>query len=360
VKKRPHCDARVSLMDDAEGVSSRAPPLPPPPPPPPPPPLDSNEQHAPTADELASDVSVEEAHTRAAALEASGRSKQAAQCYLYCVEKLFQREDRTRSSAVGSEHDPSATAALLARCLQRLAGICETLGKFEDALRFREAERMVYENTLLVLAESRGWVPPLSLSPSSSSSSQASFFVDPEADAEERRARNLEALAEIFFQEKNLEMAKAYAAKAIDIRRRLKSRGETTALAEQGRDEYQRTLRRYLARRASSELRGSRHQVDRDSNAEEKLVSEGGAQPVADEEDQESSLEAHRGNDLRRRARSPPTAKAIDEPQVHERIGLRYSWRSILLVVLVLAACLAIAWKLPQIARALRGGARIV
>jgi hypothetical protein len=164
----------------------------------------------------------------------------------------------------------------------------------KEALQFRTAERMVYESNLLrivktdaekeaaeVAAAAKADSTPVSPSHSSSSSSSSSTTspthrnlhimhmksADPtpiirtpitpkSLIADEERALTYERLAKVFFDEKNLDMAKSYALKAIELRRRIKAKwGDPSKmdtdqlllhqLAVMGQEQYEQTLRRF-------------------------------------------------------------------------------------------------------------------
>lgn len=174
--------------------------------------------------------------------------------YLYCLEQY----------RYSNKHQD-----LIALCLRRMGDICYKSRKYKEALQFRTAERMVYESNLLRIvrteadkeaaeiqaaAASAGNSTansPRHISDSASSPTAASSVphkhlelmrmksADPtpiirtpitpkELIQEEEKALTYERLAKLFYDEKNVEMAKSYALKAIELRRRIRGQPHTT------------------------------------------------------------------------------------------------------------------------------------
>ena len=239
--------------------------------------------------------SFESMYARAERLEKKGFLRKAASYYLYCLEHYrysHQHQD------------------LIASCLRRLGDICYRNKKYKEALQFRSAERMVYEANLMrvvkndaakeqaiaaaATAGQAGAATAASSSNSATSSSPSSSSASASASAsraplvasagpasqimslqssdptplprtpltpasllaEEERALTFERLAKVFFDEKNLDMARSYASKAIALRRRIKEKWGDPAtmdkdqlllhqLAVMGQEQYESTLRRF-------------------------------------------------------------------------------------------------------------------
>lgn len=236
----------------------------------------------------------ESMYARAERLEKKGFLRKAASYYLYCLEQYrysHQHQD------------------LIASCLRRLGDICYRNRKYKEALQFRAAERMVYEANLMrvvktdaakeqalaaaaaaAAAEQAGAATTSAAASSNSASSSSSASArssrtplvasagpasqimslqssDPtplprtaltpaSLLAEEERALTFERLAKVFFDEKNLDMARSYATKAIALRRRIKEKWGDPAnmdkdqlllhqLAVMGQEQYESTLRRF-------------------------------------------------------------------------------------------------------------------
>jgi hypothetical protein len=195
---------------------------------------------------------------RADELRESRQDRAAAQVYMCCVQRL---------------HDVPHSE-MLAQALRGLAQVYEANDQFELAVRFRDAERMVYESRLLHLtcgndndqtaangvshAQHNESDATATNSVSESGSLSGAHVVEPNVDRptvnstasndelislDERKAEAFEKLAQLFFERKQVEMAKSYALKAIDLRRKRSMFGSAKRFADLGREQYEATLR---------------------------------------------------------------------------------------------------------------------
>jgi hypothetical protein len=210
---------------------------------------------------------------RAIELENEGSLKLAAHYYLFCVQQF-------RYDALQQEH--------VAECLGRLAAICERGKKIDEALKYRHAQKLVYESRLLFLAEQEqetkkkqrreARAAAAASRAATAAASDDTKYDDDDADAaeedaaatasmikepplaadgteteEERKAEQFMQLAKVFFAKNNVPMAKSYIRKAIEQRHLLKKRlGDRSTMSAQqrkfqqmallGRKQYQQTL----------------------------------------------------------------------------------------------------------------------
>jgi tetratricopeptide (TPR) repeat protein len=224
--------------------------------------------------------SFEEMFDRARRLQTKGYFRKSAHYYLYCLEHYrysHQHQD------------------LIALCLRNLGDICYKNKKYKEALQFRTAERMVYESNLIRIVKTDAQAELEALktaaananasvtSDGDSSFASSSAATSPSharnlsimrmqsADpapivrtpitpkslvADEERALTYERLAKVFYDEKNIAMAKSYALKAIELRRRIRAKwGDSTKmrpdelllhqLSVMGKEQYEETLRRF-------------------------------------------------------------------------------------------------------------------
>jgi len=224
-------------------------------------------------------------------LETLGRTRRAAHLYLLCLE----RHRYAHSGGGAHQH-------LVASVLKRLGDMCYRQKKFREALQFRAAERMLFEASLLQVVQSDASragteeekdadteaaasnhtgadaaSSPRSAAATAAASARAllsSASVDPTAAvartplapasllADEERALRFERLARVFFDEKNVGMARSYALKAIELRRQIKDKYGDPAtltpaqlqlrqLAVLGQEQYEDTLRRFRGEQPS-------------------------------------------------------------------------------------------------------------
>lgn len=153
-------------------------------------------------------ASAEERMERAGDLREAGRPLEAALAYLGVVERFRD----------------SGRPDMIALAFSSVADICEGAGRLDEALQFRSAERMVYESRLLsaAMAESGGSA----------------------ALSDEGVAAAWERVAETFFRQGNVEMAKVYAARSIAVRRQAGT-AEGARHARLGRQAYEDSLLRF-------------------------------------------------------------------------------------------------------------------
>lgn len=182
------------------------------------------------------EFTADEMMERAEELEETGRCRRSALAYLYVVDR-FRHSGRPE---------------VLGRALSRLAALCSKYERFEEALRFRAAERLVYETRLLALAVAEASVP--SAGGEEARLRVSARLIGPhgvDALSEEAVASAWERVAEEFFNDGQVELAKRYACRAIHIRRSLAERKadeKTRAgaeLASLGRATYEDTLRKF-------------------------------------------------------------------------------------------------------------------
>mmetsp|Transcript_5426 Transcript_5426/g.9082 ORF Transcript_5426/g.9082 Transcript_5426/m.9082 type:complete len:377 (+) Transcript_5426:94-1224(+) len=189
---------------------------------------------------------LDEMMSRAMELEKEKQYRFACDYYLYCLEQSTSQN----------------AFVICAKCLNRLAAICSNNGKYQAAVKYRHAEKLLYESSLLrelhlesitvdakdskdtssgdektAMADLDGKEMPVdeseaprkgaaATSATKSSASTASPPVtakdvvplksDPQI--KEAQARAFEKIAELFFTQNNKDMAQAYAMKAIRIR----------------------------------------------------------------------------------------------------------------------------------------------
>lgn len=104
----------------------------------------------------------------------------------------------------------------------------------DDALKFRQAEKLLYESRLLQHVVEATVMKKRE--EGAADGDEDILNADPETPSsmydEERRAMAYEKLGKMFLREKNLQMAKSYAMKAIEIRRNIQHAIEHPAEAE--------------------------------------------------------------------------------------------------------------------------------
>ncbi len=188
--------------------------------------------------------SLQEMCNRAAELEKDGQRRQACNYYLYCLERSIK------------ESNPKA----LARCLSRLAAICGAAGKYREALKYRHAEKLLYESSLLrqmhmETVNTKAKVPTKvsregARIAMAAKGITAAGVTPPVVQAQ---AVAYEKIAKLFYSQGNKDMARAYAQKAIRLRYRDKQanmhyEAASSALTAQfgmARQLYSNALTRY-------------------------------------------------------------------------------------------------------------------
>lgn len=223
-----------------------------------------------------------------------GHLKQSANLLLFCLEQ-YRHTNR---------HD------LLARVLSLLGEIAFKNELFEQANQYRQAEKLIYETSLLHYAlkeeeimtqKKKGEYIPEEQSEqkegvSVSASSLPLTSVDPafisslssntapnSLQSDERRALSYEKLAQLFFNEKNLVMSKEYAMKAIQLRSLMKEKyeinenmnkeeREAKEMELAGKELYEESLKQYKKQQKQNDAQdlSSVDEFPSDANANQK------------------------------------------------------------------------------------------
>jgi tetratricopeptide (TPR) repeat protein len=137
--------------------------------------------------------------------------------------------------------DEQQHAPRILLCLNKLAQICNKNKRYQEAVNYGQAAKLMYEQVLLELDEVTSAGPE--------GAAQGDVYAEMEAEEEGRQARHLEKLAEIFHGEGRATMARAYALQAIRLRTKIEKEGVKNqaidAVADQGRAQYLAALSEY-------------------------------------------------------------------------------------------------------------------
>jgi hypothetical protein len=180
-------------------------------------------------------------------------------------------------------HASSLSLDQIIFALRRLSAICAYHKKFDEALRFRNAERLVYESQILTI--------DVLEQPVAGAVDAAAGSLRPETDAvasaalkrDVHRAQQYERLARMFFESGNKPMAGEYTRHAIAARRGIAARygvgelGDITpamvraaTAVEEGASDYDQAVRRYvLKQRKTAAARPAAAAGDGDHDDEE-------------------------------------------------------------------------------------------
>jgi len=215
----------------------------------------------------ASRLTVKDFLLRAAELERDGHHRLAIKYFLYVLDT----------------HASSLSLDQIIFALRRLSAICAYHKKFDEALRFRNAERLVYESQILTI--------DVLEQPVAGAVDAAAGSLRPETDAvacaalkrDVHRAQQYERLARMFFESGNKPMAGEYTRHAIAARRGIAARygvgelGDITpamvraaTAVEEGASDYDQAVRRYvLKQRKTAAARPAAAAGDGDHDDEE-------------------------------------------------------------------------------------------